>query len=269
VLKLTLRAPGDQPLDLLGITPDRLAKLSAAEVPRLLIHHGNRQEELGQFFDVSGSPSDAEVVFYGTTNATQNLGAGMATGHLFVFDQAGYHAGAGMSGGRLTLDGGAAGWAGAEMKGGYLEIRGNAGNQVGAAYRGSRRGMTGGTIVARGAAGDEVGLLMRRGVIVVDGECGRFAGASMIAGSLFLLGEVDSGVGAGMKRGTIVTRQPPAELPPSFRYSCRYRPSFISLNTALFNRDAFPVNNQWGHADCYRGDLLCGGKGELLVLGKG
>jgi formylmethanofuran dehydrogenase subunit C len=150
------------------------------------------------------------------------------------------------------------------MRGGSIEVRGSAGNQVGAAYLGSRRGMAGGSIFIRGSAGDELGLLMRRGVIVVDGNCGEFAGASMIAGTIAVFGGTGPRLGAGMKRGTIIAARAP-ELPASFRLACEYRPSVLHLLNGeiarLGSASRFPTRP----TRCFRGDLLTGGRGEVLV----
>jgi len=107
---------------------------------------------------------------------------------------------------------------------------------------------------------------MRRGMVVVEGECGEFAGASMIAGTLVLLGEVGDRCGAGMKRGTILTACEPL-LPPSFRFACEYYPTFLPLYlTKLRGMGVnLPPTFGVGSARCFRGDLLTGGKGEVLV----
>ncbi|HUR53385.1 MAG TPA: hypothetical protein VMZ71_04615, partial [Gemmataceae bacterium] len=104
-----------------------------------------------------------------------------------------------------------------------------------------------------------------RGLIVVGRNCGEFAGASMIAGSIFILGEAGPRLGAGMKRGTIVAGRV-AELPPSFRYSCDFRPSFLRFYAAKFREwEANPTDFLHGEMRCYRGDLLHGGTGEVLT----
>lgn len=266
MLKLTLRVPSTIPLELDGITPERVAGLSALEVAKLPVQHGNRTEPLGAFFEVVPDPRGfVDLHFAGDTQNVKHIGAGMTRGEIYAEGTVGMHAGAGMSGGSLVLDSGAAGWLGAEMKGGYIEVRGCAGDQVGAAYRGSRRGMTGGTIFVRGTAGDELGLLMRRGMIVVEGACGEFAGASMIAGTLVLLGEVGGRCGAGMKRGTILCAREP-QLPLSFRFACDYRPSFLPLYLARLRDMGVTVPPAFGaNVNCFRGDLLAGGRGEVLV----
>lgn len=267
MLKLTLRTPSSIPLELDGILPERLSGLSPLEVAKLPIQHGNRAGPLGEFFDVTPDSDDwlADLLIAGDTRNVKHIGAGMTRGSIFVEGPVGMHAGARMSGGSLTLDADAAEWLGAEMKGGEIEVRGRAGDLVGAAYRGSRRGMTGGTIVIRGAAGDEVGLLMRRGLIVAERGCGEFAGASMIAGTLVLLGEVGERCGAGMKRGTILTAREP-RLPPSFRYACDYRPAFVRMLLAELRKREVSVPPGFGtRVRCFRGDLLTGGRGEVLV----
>lgn len=264
MFKLTLRVASPIPVEVYGVTPERVAGLSALDVAKLPTHHGNRATPLGELFDVAPSRL-ADLHFAGDTRTVKGIGAGMAGGSVSVEGHAGMHAGAGMTGGTLTIDGGAGGWLGAEMRGGTIEVRGAVGDCCGAAYRGSRRGMTGGTILVRGDAGDagdagdELGLLMRRGLIAVEGDCGEFAGASMIAGTIIVGGRVGPRVGAGMKRGTIVAGAV-EELPPSFVYACDFRPSFLPLY-----RDRLPTRFLAGPVRCYRGDLLTGGRGEVLV----
>lgn len=265
MLKLTLRVPSTIPIELDGITPDRVAGLSPLEVAKLPVWHGNRAEPLGAFFTVETDRAPiADLHFAGDTRNVKHIGAGMASGSVFSEGPVGMHAGARMRGGTLTLDSSAAEWLGAEMSGGAIEVRGSAGDQVGAAYRGSRRGMTGGSILVHASAGDELGLLMRRGLIVVQGPCGEFAGASMIAGTLVLLGEVGERCGAGMKRGTILTAREP-KLPPSFRYSCDYRSAFVPMLLADLRNRQMNVPEEFGtRVRCFRGDLLAGGRGEVL-----
>lgn len=271
MLKLTLRIPPSIPLDLDGITPERVAGFSASEVAKIPVFHGNRSEPLGDFFDVvaaANPPSGADIHFVGDTGNVKGIGAGMSGGFIFVENDAGMHAGARMTGGKLIIGGTVSDWLGAEMKDGYIEVRGDAGNQAGAAYRGSRRGMNGGTILLRGKAGDELGLIMRRGLIVVEGGCGEFAGASMIAGTVVLLGDVGEKLGAGMKRGTIIASEEP-RLPPSFRFACEYQPSFLPLlETKLMHFGVNAPKSMSETVRCYRGDQLSGGRGEVLVLKK-
>lgn len=269
MFRLTLRKSSPVPLELFGVTPDRVASLAAVEVAKLPVRHGNRSEPLGEFFDVTtGTRTNADLHFAGDTRNVHGIGAGLTAGSVYVENDAGRHTGAGMAGGSLVIDGDAGDWLGAEMTGGSIEVRGPVGNCAGAAYRGSRRGLRGGTMILRGGAGDELGLLMRRGLIAVEGPVGEFAGASMIAGSLFLFGAVGGRLGAGMKRGTIVAGGSEPPLGPGFRFACDYTPSFLTLY--LRHLEQYEIRPPQGASSsrvrCYRGDLVAGGRGEVLVF---
>jgi formylmethanofuran dehydrogenase subunit C len=263
MFKLTLRTATALPLEVEGILPERVAGLSALEVAKLPILHGNRHEPLGEHFAI-GSTKVADIQFTGETGQIKRIGAGISSGTILVDDGAGMHAGAQMTGGMLFILGNAGDWCGAEMRGGSIEIRGNAGNQLGAAYRGSRHGMRGGTIIVRGDAGDEAGLLMRRGLIAVQGTLGQFAGASMIAGTIVALGGVGPHCGAGMKRGTIIAGCEAPALPTSFHYSCEFESSWLAMFRKQVEETVFPIPA--GSVQCYRGDALTGGRGEILFL---
>lgn len=258
--KLTRRGSSPIPLEVDGILPERVANLSALEVAKLPVLHGNRTEPLGEHFAVTPS-MHGDLHFSGDTRNVHGIGRGMTGGRVSVEYPAGRHAGAQMSGGTLFLANGCDDWLGAEMKGGRIEVRGDAGHCVGAAYRGSRRGMTGGRIEVCGSVGHEAGLLMRRGLIVVEGQCGEFAGASMIAGTIIVSGTLGRRAGAGMKRGTLLALGGLAEVSPGFRYSCDYQPAFLRL---LLKGEDLPDVRE---VKCYRGDVLTGGKGELLIGG--
>lgn len=111
-----------------------------------------------------------------------------------------------------------------------------------------------------------IGAGMTSGSVFAEGPVGLHAGAPMIAGTLVLLGEIGERCGAGMKRGTILTAREPL-LPPSFRAACEYRPTFLALYLAKL-RDLgvnLPPTFGVGTVRCFRGDLLTGGNGEVLV----
>ncbi|MBN9517749.1 formylmethanofuran dehydrogenase subunit C [bacterium] len=270
MITLTRRASSPVPLEVEGVVPEKLAALSALDAAKLPVFHGNRKEDLGAWFDVTGDASDGHVRFAGDTATVKHVGVGMASGKIEVEGGAGMHAGAGMRGGTLTIRGDAGDWLGAEMKGGTIAVFGSAGNQVGAAYRGSRRGMTGGEIHVCGSAGDEVGLLMRRGLIAVGGACGQFAGASMIAGSVLVFGPLGLRAGAGMKRGTVFAGGGVAELPPTFRETCGTVPTFLPLYLRhVAQAGVIPVGRAPVRVRCWRGDLLHRGTGEVLACDAG
>ncbi|HEY2783996.1 MAG TPA: formylmethanofuran dehydrogenase subunit C [Fimbriiglobus sp.] len=262
-LSLTRRDSSPIPVEVFGLTPDKLVGRNANEISRIKVLHGNREEMVGDHFLATGTlDADPVVYFTGDCSAVKGIGAGMAGGFVVANGPVGMHAGARMSGGRLVLTD-ASDWLGAEMTGGSIQVRGNAGNQAGAAYRGSRKGMRGGRIQIDGTAGDELGLLMRRGRISVGGAVGEFCGASMIAGTILVAGGVGPRCGAGMKRGTIVAFGKEPDLPPGFRYACEYTPAFARI----LDRDG--EASDWGKdltvssVRLFRGDLTTGGRGEI------
>lgn len=268
MLTLTLRQPSPIPLELDGITPDRLVRLSPAEIERLPILHGNRSVALAELFRVDSEtiPSaDPILCFRGTTTACKRIGAALSSGQILVEGDAGMHAGAGMSGGRLQIRGQASDWLGAEMTGGRIDVTGHVGHLVGAAYRGGLRGMNGGMIHIRGNAGDEVGLRMRRGLIVVDGKVGEFAGAAMLAGTIIGRSHFGRRAGAGMKRGTLVSLDKAIPITTGFAPSCVYQPVYARLLEGWLRGHGVLMPELLGRLRCFRGDQLSGGLGELLI----
>ena len=263
MLRLVRRSSSPVPLELDGITPDRLLKLSAAEVARLPVAHGNRSEPLGDRFTVTGDPADGALALAGDTAMLRRVGEAMTAGTLVVEGDVGSHAGARMTGGGLTVHGSAGDWLGTELRGGTITVRGNAGGQCGAAYRGARRGMTGGVIHVRGDVGVECGAAMRRGLILVGGACGEFAGAGMIAGTVVAT-RLGRRAGAGLKRGTLLAGSV-EELPPGFRQCCDYRPAFLGLLLTELRRHRYTADWLTAGVRCHRGDVLAGGNGELLL----
>jgi formylmethanofuran dehydrogenase subunit C len=154
------------------------------------------------------------------------------------------------------------------MRGGLIRVRGRAGHLVGAAYRGSPRGMTGGTILIHGDVGNEIGHSMRRGLLAAGGRAADLVGFNMLAGTILVFGECGIRHGAGMRRGTLGFFGPtPPPLLPSFRRACRYRPEALGLVLRHLLRLGFPVPEDLPAADVelYNGDLLEGGRGELLI----
>lgn len=132
--------------------------------------------------------------------------------------------------------------------------------------------MTGGEILIAGNAGNEIGHTMRRGFIAVGGRSGDAPGFAMIAGSILLFGEPGIRPGAGMKRGTIGffdSGQPPGLL-PTFRYACRFQPTFLQLYLLHLQQIGFAVPPECLNAVYYRycGDFLESGHGEILVRGR-
>ncbi len=269
-LVITVRNTSPIPLEVDSVRLETIRTQSPDDIKRTLVQHGNRQVELGEFFDVTGSAADDnELVWQGDCSRVKLIGDHLTEGKIRIEGDAGMHLGAEMTGGEIVVQGHAADWVGAEMHGGTIHVHGNAGHLVGAVYRGGRRGMTGGEILIDGNAGNEIGHTMRRGLIAIGGNTGDALGFNMIAGTVLVFG--DSGIrpGAGMRRGSLVffdaDRAP--DVLPTFQYACAYRPLFLSLFLKRLAACGFPVPDETAGA-CFRrycGDFLEYGKGEILI----
>lgn len=269
-LTIRLREKTTIPVEVDSIQLETVRSQSSDEVKSTLVQYGNRQVECGEFFDVSGSASDDEIVWEGDCSHVKLIGCNLASGRIRVDGNAGMHLGAEMTGGEIIVNGNAADWVGAEMHGGRIQVHGNAGHLIGSVYRGGWKGMTGGEILIDGDAGNEIGSCMRRGLIAVGGRSGDAPGFSMIAGSIFLFGELGIRLGAGMKRGTIALFNGSAapDMLPTFRSSGRCtQPVFMRLYLRHLKSLGFPVPDDAFAADWQRycGDFLEVGKGEILI----
>jgi len=266
-VRLVLKTRSKIPVEVEGVTPEAVRDKRLAEIEQLSIFHGNTKVPLAEFFDVTGDPADGRMEWEGDLSGVHWIGAGMSGGASHVVGNAGRHLGSEMSGGEIQVDGDAGDWVGGEMHGGLIQIRGRAGHLIGAAYRGSARGMTGGTILVHGEVGNEIGHSMRRGLLAV-GSAGDLAGFNMLAGTILVFGSAGIRHGAGMRRGTIAflgSESPP--ILPSFRRACRYQPEIMALLLRHVRRGGFPMADDVLNAefDLYNGDLIEGGRGELLV----
>ena len=271
-LQLEYVADTGVPVEVEGLLPAAVRGKTLSEVEQFELFHGNRKHPLADFFRVSGSANDECLEFSGDLSGVHWIGAGMTGGTIRIAGNAGRHVGSGMTGGAIHVDGDAGDWVGGEMRGGLIHVRGRAGHLIGAAYRGSRIGMSGGTILIGGAAGNEIGHSMRRGLIVVGGGVGDLVGFNMLAGTILVLGECGIRHGAGMRRGTIGLLGPERpDLLLSFRRACRYRPDMLRLLFAEARRHEFHVPDEIAAAEVelYNGDLIEGGRGEILIRGGG
>jgi formylmethanofuran dehydrogenase subunit C len=263
---LTLRSAPDGPLDLEGVTPDRVATLTAAEIAALPLWAGMQASRVGDHFDVVGERADT-LRIVGATERLDGVGAGMTGGTLLVEGGLGRRAGAAMRGGTLDVRGSVGGDAGAAMVDGVLRVAGDAGDRLGAATPGAAKGMLGGEIVVRGSAGAEAGARARRGLIVVGGDCGPTGARAMIAGTLVVLGRVGPGAGVQNKRGSVVVVGD-VEVPSTYRFACTYQPPHLRLTFTHLRRrhvlvvDARVLDGRWRR---YVGDAGEPGRGEILA----
>ncbi|MFV1964171.1 MAG: formylmethanofuran dehydrogenase subunit C [Pirellulaceae bacterium] len=268
-LHLVYKEHSGVPLEVEGVTPDATADQSLAEIAKREVYLGNERVPLGDFFDLSGDAADGQMLWEGDLSGVHWIGAKMGTGHIRVAGNAGRHLGSEMRGGEIIVDGNAGDWTGGEMRGGAIRVHGNAGHLVGAAYRGSPVGMKGGTILIDGSAGNEVGHTMRRGMIVVGGRIGDLVGFNMLAGTVLALAECGIRHGAGMRRGTLglFGSQPPPPMLSSFRHACRFRPEVMALILAKLLRYGFSFDEALTgmDVDLFNGDMIEGGRGEILI----
>jgi len=267
-LTLSYRAAQTVPVELAGITPDRLRGKPLAEIERQEILCGNRTVPLAELFAVRGALDDERIVLEGELIGVHRIGEQMTAGRIEVKGSAGRHLGSQLRGGHLEVAGDAGDFAGSELRGGVLRIRGSAGNRLGASYPGSPRGMTGGTILVDGAAGHDVGHAMRRGLIAVAGSVGDAAGRAMLAGTILVGGDCGLRSGAGMRRGTLALLGPsrPTIL-PTFARGGLVAPRFLHLLARFMKQQDFaPLNEALLQPlERWHGDLVDSPRGELLV----
>lgn len=262
---------GSPPVEIEGITPDRLRGVAAADVARLPIFCGNQSVELGSLFTIAGSADDEQLTIAGDLAGVHWVGAKMQSGVLRIEGNVGRHVGSELRGGEIRVNGDAGDWLGAEMRGGLIHVRGSAGDQVGAAYRGSPRGMRGGKLLVCGSVGKEVGYLMRRGLIAVGGDAGDFAAWNMIAGTVLVFGSVGARAAAGMRRGTLGVFGKPPQLLPTFRAAGLGNPTFLRLYFRELRRHGFVFDECLTHQELrlFAGDGITVGKGEVLARADG
>ncbi|QTL02513.1 formylmethanofuran dehydrogenase subunit C [Aquabacter sp. L1I39] len=263
--RLALKAAPPARVDMTGITPDRLAGLDAGAVARLTVFVGASAVALGDVFSLSGAPG-AGLTLEGH-DRLDNVGAGMAGGHLLAEGPVGALAGAGMVEGHLKILGNAGDDVGAGLAGGHIEIGGSTGARLAGALPGERRGMTGGTVRVAGDVGPQACVRLRGGLVLIAGSAGAGAAQRMIAGTMAVKGALGPEAGVGMKRGTLVLEQPPELLGVGFGDAGEHDLIFLSLLARRMPEVADLFGGSLsGRARRLVGDRLVGGQGEVLVL---
>lgn len=264
-LHLKLHTQPEVPLEADCICPDIIQSLKNDEITTMTVFHGNRQVELGEFFECNGS-FDGEINIDGDLSNIKHVGASMSFGKITVEGNIGLHTGAGMRGGEIIIEGDASDWLAAEMQGGKIVVKGNAGHMTGSGYRGSTIGMHGGEIIVHGNVKNETGHVMRRGLIAVGGDSGDFTGVNMLAGTIIVLGRMGMRTGAGMKRGSIISFNK-AELLPTFSRNCEYQPSFIKFYISYLEKNGFSIDSSYlnNSFERWSGDSVELNRGEILL----
>lgn len=265
-LRLSLRNAPAGPIDLAGLVPDAVHRLSHHEIERLALGR-DATLRLGDVFRVSGTPSGAIVIEAGGMSLDY-VGRALGGGTIVVEGDVGAYAGDGMSGGRLEIRGNAGAYLGAGMRNGLIAVAGSAGDYLGGALPGERFGMAGGTIHVGGSIGARAGERMRRGIVVVRGSSGAATGSRMIGGTFVVESGLGDGPGPQMRRGTLIAPSAKSLL-ATFNDCGRHDLTFLRLlHRHLVERlgdkapKAFPAQVRR-----YGGDMATIGKGEILLTG--
>jgi formylmethanofuran dehydrogenase subunit C len=267
---LSLRAAVSETIVVEGLSADRCASLSEAQIARLPVWRGSERGCVGDLFEVRGG-GQPRLWIEGALGHVEGLAAGNRAGEVVIDGDAGTRTAAGMTGGRVEVRGHVGHDAGMALAGGLLLVHGGAGDRLGAAVPGASRGMTGGEILVTGSAGTDVAARMRRGLVVVGGEVRESAGRAMIAGTIAVLGSIGPAPGCGNKRGSIVAGGA-VEVPSTYRYACTFESGFVRLLMTYLVRQhglALDPRLAGGPYRRYCGDAGEPGKGEILVLARG
>ncbi|MFP5401175.1 MAG: formylmethanofuran dehydrogenase subunit C [Gammaproteobacteria bacterium] len=285
---LRLKAQPDFRVDFGSVQPTALAGMTADEVARLQVRHGNGMLALGELFDIAALRGGAEVGA-GTSSAADStadgsaeprpelflegdlsrfdaIGQGLDGGVLRIAGAVGDRLGLSMRAGAIHVQGAAGQLAGCEMAGGLIEVAGDVGDFAAGALPGSMDGMRGGTLVIRGKAGARCADRMRRGTVLIHGDAGDFLASRMVAGTVALAGRAGAHCGYGMRRGTLVFAGPAPAVPPTFVATHQDIVVFWTLLRRSLAYHGGPFAALPARAPRRLvGDLAADGKGEWLV----
>lgn len=298
---LRLKAQPDFRVNFGGVLPARLAGMTADEVARVEVRHGNAMLALGELFDIAtldgevgAGAADAinqsvveassgmhpaattqghaeppsELRLEGDLSRFDAIGQGLDGGVLRIDGAVGDRLGLSMRAGEIRVQGAAGQLAGCEMAGGLIEIAGDVGDFAAGVLPGSMDGMRGGTLIVRGNAGARCGDRMRRGTVVLHGDAGDFLASRLVAGTIAVAGRVGAHCGYGMRRGTLVFAGPSPAVPSSFVSTHQD----IVVFWTLLRRSLAYHGGRFAALPArapYRlvGDLAVDGKGEWLLPG--
>jgi formylmethanofuran dehydrogenase subunit C len=266
-LCLTLREPPAQRVDLSPLTADQLAGKTPEQVAAIELATGNRTVRVDSLFTVSGNFA-SELEIHGSCDRLDHIGQGMSHGRIVVIGDAGAFLGGGMNGGSLVVRGNTGAYTGSGMLGGRIHVYGSAGDFLAGAAPGARHGMQGGLVLVDGDSGDRVGDRMRRGTVLVEGNAGDYCASRMVAGTIAVWGRVGCSPGLAMRRGTLLLRETPAALLPTFNDCGEYPLNFLTLLVRSWRtlRSRFATLPDSGfRVRKWMGDLANDGRGEILV----
>jgi len=266
-LCLTLRDPPAQRVDLSPFSANHLAGKSPEEVAGIELASGNRKVRADSLFTISGN-FVSELEIHGSCDRLDRIGDGMTHGRIVVEGDVGAYLGAGMSGGSLVVHGNTGAYTGASMRGGRIHVYGNTGDFLGAAVPGDHHGMRGGLVLVDGNTGDRLGDRMRRGMVLIEGDAGDYCASRMVAGTIAVWGKVGSFPGLAMRRGTLLLRETPSTLLPTFNDCGDYPLNFLTLLVRSWRtlKSRFATLPDSGfRVRRFMGDVANDGRGEILV----
>ena len=198
-----LKAPATERLDISGLTPAKLAKLSSYEIASLKVGMNRDALTVGDAFVISGVPGDT-ITLEGSGASLDYAGAGLDGGTVRIIGNVGPYAGRKMTGGKLEIRGHAGNYLASCMTGGMIHVSGSAGDNLGGILSGDRFGMSGGTVIVEGDIGARAGDKMRRGTVIVRGKTGEGTGTRMMGGTIWAEGGFGPVPGLMMRRGTLI-----------------------------------------------------------------
>jgi formylmethanofuran dehydrogenase subunit C len=261
-LRLSLRVPPPERLDLAILRPETFARLSARDIARLPVGTSRLGVRLGDCFDVE-LRDGSELVIEGGSSRLDNVAQGWTAGTVLVEGDVGQRLARGLAGASVTVRGNAGPFAATQASAGTVIIEGEAAERAGGALHGHMAGLDGATLVVKGRAGDRLGDRMRRGLIVAD-AAGDYAAARLIAGTI-VAGTVGDYAGYSMRRGTLLVGSHGA-MTPTFVDTGVHRMVMVRLLERMLR----PISPQLadlavGDQQRHAGDLATLGKGELLT----
>lgn len=265
MLEFELKAQPPSLLEVHQATPSQIQRQSIEAIRKTRVFVGNTPCHLGDWFNVSGDATDLHHVWLGDLSSVNGIGYRMMEGVVEVRGPVGNHLGSRMSGGEIRLTDRAGDFAGAEMSGGLIWIQGNVGDFLGANYDGGQLGQTGGVIRVDGSAGSDVGRAMRRGLIAIRGRVTQRCGMVMRAGTILVGDEAGPGMGQEMVRGTILLSKAPSDLADRFRYGSTQSLPAADLILRFIEKLGMKDHGMGQRWRLFHGDMLQGGRGEVLI----
>jgi formylmethanofuran dehydrogenase subunit C len=235
-------------VDASPLLPELLQDSSLAQIQQTKLLLGNKQAEVGELFEVSGSLEDEILLFQGDLKRLSRAGRAMSRGRIEVHGSVAHECGAEMSGGTLVVHGDAGHSLGIQQSDGLICVTGSVGDNLGGCYPGSLRGQRGGTILVAGDAGHGAGQFQRRGLIVIAGNAGDDTALAQRAGTVVIGVQVGSRCAYDQRRGTVLVL---SEISKEwrdwgrFRRGYRGRPVVLDLLARTIRRQATKAGFTW------------------------